>query len=75
MREVHVFRNTGELKMTTRHLALFAGIVLTTMSVSPLAAQQSKLRIVQTNSAGDKRARARSGVLSANPSRSSSTRR
>ena len=39
--------------MTTRHLALFAGIVLCTMSVSPLAAQQSKLRIVQTNSAGD----------------------
>jgi YVTN family beta-propeller protein len=39
--------------MTNRYLALLAGIVLCTMSVSPLAAQQSKLRIVQTNSAGD----------------------
>ncbi len=44
--------------MNTKHafrggLAALAGVVLCTMSFSPAAAQQSKLRIVQTNSAGD----------------------
>jgi YVTN family beta-propeller protein len=38
--------------MTHKYLALVAGILLCTASVSPSAAQQ-KLRIVQTNSAGD----------------------
>ena len=44
--------------MTNKHvfrggLAALAGIVLCTMSFSSAAAQQSKLRIIQTNSAGD----------------------
>src|SRR5258707_5067126 len=48
----------GMTNMTNKHvfrggLAVLAGIVLCTASFSPLAAQQSKLRIVQTNSAGD----------------------
>jgi len=34
-------------------LAILAGIFLSTACVSMAAAQQSKLRIVQTNSAGD----------------------
>src|SRR5580700_7934508 len=34
-------------------LAVLAGIVLSTVSLSSLAAQNSKLRIIQTNSAGD----------------------
>ena len=38
--------------MTHKYLAILAGILLCTASVSPSAAQQ-KLRIVQTNSAGD----------------------
>jgi len=45
-------------KMTSKHafragLAVLAGIALWTASFSLAAAQQSKLRIVQTNSAGD----------------------
>ena len=36
-----------------RALTALAGILLCTVSVSLAAAQQSKLRIVQTNSAGD----------------------
>src|SRR5258706_3400637 len=45
-------------KMTNKQvfrgcLTVLAGIVLCTTSLSPLAAQQSKLRIIQTNSAGD----------------------
>ena len=36
-----------------RGLAALAGIVLCTVAFSPLAAQQSKLRIIQTNFAGD----------------------
>src|SRR6266566_750510 len=48
----------GRTNMNTKHafrggLAALAGVVLCTMSFSPAAAQQSKLRIVQTNSAGD----------------------
>ncbi len=34
-------------------LAVLAGIVLSTVSFSSLTAQQSKLRVIQTNSAGD----------------------
>src|SRR5258708_19134538 len=45
-------------KMTNKHvfrgsLAVLAGIGLFTVSVSALTAQESKLRIIQTNSAGD----------------------
>jgi YVTN family beta-propeller protein len=45
-------------KMTNKQsfrggLAILAGIVLCTVSISSAAAQQSKLRIIQTNSAGD----------------------
>src|SRR3984885_44913 len=45
-------------KMTNKQafrggLAALAGIVLCTVSVSSVAAQQPKLRIIQTNSAGD----------------------
>jgi YVTN family beta-propeller protein len=45
-------------KMTNKQafrgcLTVLAGIVLCATSLSPLAAQQSKLRIIQTNSAGD----------------------
>src|SRR5882757_10700406 len=45
-------------KMTNKHvfrgsLAVLAGVGLITVSVSSLTAQQSKLRIIQTNSAGD----------------------
>src|ERR1700739_509250 len=45
-------------KMTNKQsfrggLAILAGIALCTVSISSAAAQQSKLRIVQTNSAGD----------------------
>src|SRR6266852_9085235 len=48
----------GMTKMTSKQafrggLAALAGIVLCTVSFSLAAAQQSKLRIVQTNSAGD----------------------
>src|SRR5215813_10100186 len=48
----------GMTNMTNKHafrggLAVLAGIVLCTMSFSLVAAQQSKLRIIQTNSAGD----------------------
>src|SRR5712675_3788333 len=48
----------GKTKMTNKQmfraaLPALAGILLCTVSFSPLAAQQSKLRIVQTNSAGD----------------------
>jgi YVTN family beta-propeller protein len=44
--------------MTNKHafrlgLAALAGVLLCTVSFSPLAAQGAKLRIVQTNSAGD----------------------
>ncbi|HLJ95592.1 MAG TPA: beta-propeller fold lactonase family protein [Gemmataceae bacterium] len=44
--------------MTNKHLfrgglAVLAGIILCTTSFSPAAAQESKLRIIQTNSAGD----------------------
>ena len=50
--------NRGMTKMTNRQvfrggLATLAGIVLCTVSCSLLAAQESKLRIIQTNSAGD----------------------
>src|SRR5262245_54883899 len=34
-------------------LAALAGIALCTLALSPLSAQQSKLRIIQTNFAGD----------------------
>jgi YVTN family beta-propeller protein len=44
MRNKHAFR---------REFAVLAGILLCTASVSLLAAQESKLRIIQTNSAGD----------------------
>jgi YVTN family beta-propeller protein len=45
-------------KMTTKQmfrgaLTALAGVLLCTVSLSPLSAQQSKLRIVQTNAAGD----------------------
>jgi YVTN family beta-propeller protein len=44
-------------KMNNKHmfrgLAVLAGIALGAVSFSPLAAQQSKLRIIQTNFAGD----------------------
>src|SRR6516225_505769 len=48
----------GMTKMTSKQafrggLTALAGILLCTVSVSLAAAQQSKLRIVQTNSAGD----------------------
>src|SRR5215470_4429225 len=48
----------GRTNMTSKHalrggLAALAGIVLCTVSFSSVDAQQSKLRIVQTNSAGD----------------------
>src|SRR6266576_4926037 len=48
----------GRTNMNTKHafrggLAALAGVVLCTASFSMAAAQQSKLRIVQTNSAGD----------------------
>src|SRR5215470_11473676 len=50
--------NRGMTKMTNRQvfrggLATLAGIVLCTVSCSLLTAQESKLRIIQTNSAGD----------------------
>src|SRR5215510_14581911 len=50
--------NRGMTKMTNKQvcrggLAAIAGIVLCTVSCSLLAAQESKLRIIQTNSAGD----------------------
>src|SRR5262245_12391039 len=50
--------NDGMTNMTNKHafrggLAALAALVLCTMSYSPAAAQQSKVRIVQTNSAGD----------------------
>jgi YVTN family beta-propeller protein len=41
------------MKMRNKHLTALAAITLCTVSFSPLAAQQPKLRIVQTNSAGD----------------------
>jgi YVTN family beta-propeller protein len=40
-------------KQMFRGLAVLAGIALGAVSFSPLAAQQSKLRIIQTNFAGD----------------------
>src|SRR5215510_1685286 len=48
----------GRTNMTSKHafrggLAALAGIVFCTMSFSSADAQQSKLRIIQTNSAGD----------------------
>src|SRR5262245_46777302 len=48
----------GRMNMASQHayrgaLAALAGIVLCAVSFSSAAAQQSKLRIVQTNSAGD----------------------
>src|SRR5882724_9404287 len=48
----------GMTKMTNKQvfrggLTVLAGIVLCTVSFSSLTAQQSKLRIIQTNSAGD----------------------
>src|SRR6266852_2716060 len=48
----------GMMKMTNKQvfrggLAVLAGIVLCTASLSLLAAQESKLRIIQTNAAGD----------------------
>src|SRR6266446_2885336 len=48
----------GMTKMTNKQvfrggLAVLAGIVLSTVSFSSLTAQQSKLRVIQTNSAGD----------------------
>src|SRR5215470_17855302 len=51
-------RKDGRTNMTSKHvlrggLAALAGIVLCTVSFSSADAQQSKLRIVQTNSAGD----------------------
>ena len=39
--------------MTNKHLTALAAVALCAVSFSPLAAQQQKLRIVQTNSAGD----------------------
>src|ERR1700720_1289680 len=50
--------NRGRTKMTNKQvfrggLTALAGIVLCTVSGSLLAAQESKLRIIQTNSAGD----------------------
>src|ERR1700686_5870982 len=50
--------NRGMTKMTNKQvlrggLRALAGIVLCTVSGSLLAAQESKLRIIQTNSAGD----------------------
>src|ERR1700731_663593 len=50
--------NRGMTKMTNKQvfrggLTALAGIVLCTVSGSLLAAQESKLRIIQTNSAGD----------------------
>src|SRR6267142_5075766 len=52
------FCKNGRTNMTSKHafrggLAALAGIALWTASFSLAAAQQSKLRIVQTNSAGD----------------------
>src|SRR5882672_8903288 len=52
------FCKNGRTNMTSKHafrggLAALAGIALGTVSFSLAAAQQSKLRIVQTNSAGD----------------------
>src|SRR5436190_20729014 len=48
----------GRTNMTSKHafrggFAVLAGIALCTLSFSLAAAQQSKLRIIQTNSAGD----------------------
>jgi YVTN family beta-propeller protein len=40
-------------QMFSGALTALAGILLCTVSLSPLSAQQSKLRIVQTNAAGD----------------------
>jgi YVTN family beta-propeller protein len=50
--------NRGMTKMTNKQvfrggLTALAGIVLCTVSYSSLVAQESKLRIIQTNSAGD----------------------
>src|SRR5207237_6436376 len=56
--EDNLFLKRGMTNMTNKPvfrggLTILAGIVLCTASVSLAAAQQSKLRIVQTNSAGD----------------------
>jgi YVTN family beta-propeller protein len=57
-REDHMSLKRGMTKMTSKQsfragLTALAGIALCTMSFSPLAAQESKLRVIQTNSAGD----------------------
>src|SRR5882762_9952169 len=53
-----VVDNDGRTTMTNKHLlrgslTVLAGIALCTASFSLAVAQQSKLRIIQTNSAGD----------------------
>src|SRR5580693_2743674 len=58
MREENLLLNRGMTKMTSKHvfrggLAGLAAIVLCTASFSLAAAQQSKPRVIQTNSAGD----------------------
>src|SRR5882672_7356322 len=56
--EDNLFLKRGMTQMTNKQvfrggLAVLAGIVLCTASFSLAAAQGSKLRIIQTNSAGD----------------------
>src|SRR6266566_7745766 len=56
--EHHLSLKRGMTKMTSKQafrggLTALAGILLCTVSFSSAAAQQSKLRILQTNSAGD----------------------
>src|SRR5882762_1834295 len=56
--EDNLLLKRGMMKMTNKQisrwgLAALAGIALCTVSLSSAAAQQSKLRIIQTNSAGD----------------------
>src|SRR4249919_800629 len=56
--EDNLFLKRGMTKMTNKPvfrggLTVLAGIVLCTASISLAAAQGSKLRIIQTNSAGD----------------------
>src|SRR6266481_3610554 len=58
LQEHHLSLKRGMTKMTSKQafrggLTALAGILLCTVSFSSAAAQQSKLRIVQTNSAGD----------------------
>src|SRR6266699_4183807 len=56
--EDNLFLKRGMTKMTNKQvfrggLTVLAGVALCTASFSPAAAQGSKLRIIQTNSAGD----------------------